>query len=378
MAHWQVTLVSALLVAGAATAAADEAAAPGLALQEIAHGLQSPIWLTSPPGDHRLFVVEQPGRIRVIVDGRLLQRPFLDLTSLVRDGGERGLLSVAFHPRYARNGRFYVDYTDREGNTRVERYTVSGDPLVADPTSAKLILRVRQPFANHKGGLVLFGPDGMLYVGLGDGGSEGDPLQNGQNRATLLGKLLRLDVDHGDPYAVPPDNPFARGRRGRPEIWAYGLRNPWRFCFDERERLLYIADVGQNKWEEVDVAPDSRPGQNYGWSLMEGRHCFHPPDCDPSGLVLPALEYGHDRGCAIIGGFVYRGRAIPELVGQYLYGDYCGGWIRSFRWDGHQATGERAWKLPRVPALTSFGQDADGEVYVLSQEGRVYRLVRAS
>src|SRR5581483_6930387 len=285
---------------GCSAGAASPAAPGGLALEPVASGLSAPLYLTAPPGDTtRLFVVEQGGRVRIVAHGRLLAAPFLDLTARVSAGGERGLLSLAFHPDFAANGYVCVDYTDTNGDTRVERYTVSGDPDVADPASRKPILFVPQPYPNHNGGLVLFGPDGKLYIGLGDGGSGGDPENRAQNPDSLLGKLLRLDVDAGDPYAIPPDNPFARGG-GAPEVWALGLRNPWRFAFDRASGLLYIADVGQDAWEEVDVAPAARSGANYGWRLMEGAHCYHPDPCSPAGLVPPALEYSHAEGCAVV------------------------------------------------------------------------------
>lgn len=352
--------------------------AQGIRAEVVASGLQDPVHLASPPSDARLFVVEQAGRIRIIAaDGRLRPTPFLDIADRVRSGGERGLLSVAFHPRYATNGYFYVNYTDLQGHTRVERYAVSQDPDVADPQSATLILRVEQPFANHNGGLNLFGSDGMLYIGMGDGGSAGDPLGNGQNSNTLLGALLRIDVDRGDPYTIPPDNPFARSG-GRGEIWAIGLRNPWRFAFDPETGLLYIADVGQNLWEEVNVVPAGRAGVNYGWNIMEGAHCFRSDTCDRNGLVPPVLEYGHDEGCSITGGDVYRGTRLPSLVGHYFYADYCGGWIRSFRTRDGAAADHRRWEVGSLGQITSFGEDARGELYVLSSNGRVYRLAPAN
>ncbi len=344
-------------------------------LAEVVSGLASPVHLAAPPGDTRLFVVEQPGRIRIIEDGELLPTPFLDIVSKVGSGGERGLLSVAFHPDYASNGRFYVNYTDRSGDTRIEQYTVSAaDPNRADEASAKLILAVEQPYANHNGGLLLFGPDGMLYVGMGDGGSGGDPHGHGQNKGTLLGALLRIDVDGGDPYAIPPDNPYAGESAARGEIWAIGLRNPWRFAFDPPANRLYIADVGQNRYEEVNVAAADAPGLNYGWNIMEGAHCYPGGSCDRDGLVLPALEYTHDDGCSVTGGLVYRGAAIPSLVGHYLYADYCAGWIRSFRYDGTAAADRRELIAGGAGSILSFGQDAAGEVYVLSSNGRVYRI----
>jgi glucose/arabinose dehydrogenase len=345
----------------------------GLSLVLVASGLESPVHLASPPGDPRLFVVEQPGRIRIVRDGRVLERPFLDLVRDVGYGGERGLLSVAFHPHYRENGLFFVNYTDRSGDTRVERFRVSSDPNVADPATRRLILHVAQPYANHNGGHVLFGPDGMLYVGMGDGGSAGDPHGHGQNRASLLGKLLRLDVDRGNPYAIPPDNPFARDPRFRGEIWAYGLRNPWRLGFDAAEGLLYIADVGQNRWEEIDIVGAAQAGLNYGWNRMEGAHCFRTPECDRRGLVLPALEYGHGEGCSVTGGSVYRGRALRGLAGHYFYADFCSGWVRSFRWQGGRVTQHRQWGV-KPGEVQSFGTDATGELYVLSAGGRVYRL----
>lgn len=370
-------LIAALLVLDGPALAAP-AAATGLALERVAEGLENPLYVTAPPGDPRLFVVEQPGRIRIVRDGRLLPTPFLDLTQRVRSGGERGLLSLAFHPRYAANGHFYVNYTDRRGDTRIERYTVSRDPDRADPESALLILEVDQPYSNHNGGHVLFGPDGMLYAGMGDGGSQGDPNGNGQSRGTLLGKLLRLDVDGPLPYAVPPDNPFAARQGPRGEIWAYGLRNPWRFCFDPPTGLLYIADVGQNSWEEINVAPAARPGLDYGWNVMEGAHCFRSRDCENAGRIAPAVEYGHGEGCSVTGGFVYRGRAMPALAGHYFYADYCRGWIRSFKYERGAVGEQREWRDLDPGQVLSFGHDAAGELYVCSQRGIVYRLVRAS
>lgn len=376
-----------VLALAAAFACGDEATGPrtppgngnggpqAVRLAQVAAGLESPVHLTAPPGDPRLFVVEQPGRIRIIEDGELLPTPFLDIASKVGSGGERGLLSVAFHPDYASNGRFYVNYTDRSGDTRIERYTVSAaDPNRADAASAKLILTVAQPFSNHNGGLLLFGPDGMLYIGMGDGGSGGDPQGHGQNKATLLGALLRIDVDGGDPYAIPPDNPYVGETGARGEIWAIGLRNPWRFAFDPPANRLYVADVGQNRYEEVNVVAADAPGLNYGWNIMEGAHCYPGGSCNTSGLVVPALEYTHDDGCSITGGFVYRGAAIPSLVGHYLYADYCAGWIRSFRYDGAAAADRRELIAGGAGNILSFGQDAAGELYVLSSNGRVYRI----
>jgi glucose/arabinose dehydrogenase len=344
-------------------------------LEEVASGLDAPVYLTAPAGDPRLFVVEQPGRIRIVKDGRLLPTPFLDLTDRVRSGGERGLLSVAFHPDYARNGRLFVYYTDRNGDTRVERYTVTADPDRADPASAQPILSVEQPYANHNGGLVVFGPDGKLYVGLGDGGSGGDPHGNGQDLGTMLGKILRIDVDAGDPYAVPQDNPFVGRAGARPEIWAYGLRNPWRFAFDHSAGLLYIADVGQNEWEEIDVAPADRGGLNYGWNTMEGSHCFRSSSCARNGLTAPVVEYPHSEGCSVTGGYVYRGRRAPSLAGRYVYGDYCQVWVRTLRRSTSGDPEQQTLALGDVGSILSFGEDSAGELYLLSSNGKVYRLV---
>jgi glucose/arabinose dehydrogenase len=349
---------------------------PGeLGLQLVIEGLSSPLYLTAPPGDARLFVVEQGGRIRIIENGQLLPTPFLDLGGRISSGGERGLLSMAFHPDYATNGFFYVDYTDPNGDTRVERYRVSADPRVADATSATLILAVDQPFANHNGGLLKFGVDGMLYIGMGDGGSGGDPQGHGQNPASLLGKLLRIDVDAGDPYAIPTDNPFATSATARREIWASGLRNPWRFSFDRETNDLYVADVGQNRYEEINVVAGSAAGVNYGWSVMEGAHCFQATTCDQGGLTLPVLEYEHPDGCSVTGGYVYRGSAIPGLVGHYLYSDFCAGWLRSFRYADGRATDERDWAVGDIGNVMSFGEDNAGELYILTAGGDVYRII---
>jgi glucose/arabinose dehydrogenase len=343
----------------------------------VTEGLASPVHLAAPAGDARLFVVEQPGRIRVVENGALLATPFLDIASRVSSGGERGLLSVAFHPQYAQNGFFFVNYTDTRGDTRVERYRVSADRNRADPASAQLIIQVTQPYSNHNGGLVAFGPDGRLYVGMGDGGGGGDPEEAGQDPQQLLGKLLRLDVDGTLPYRIPSDNPYAGSTGRRPEIWAMGLRNPWRFSWDRTANLLYLADVGQNRLEEINVVPAATGGVNYGWDLMEGSDCFEPRDgCDRTGLTLPVAQYTHDDGCSVTGGFVYRGQDIPALRGHYFYADYCQGWIRSFRYRGGQAADARSWDLENVGNVTSFGEDGRGELYVVSTRG-VYKIVAA-
>ncbi|HEX3159803.1 MAG TPA: PQQ-dependent sugar dehydrogenase [Gemmatimonadaceae bacterium] len=345
-----------------------------LVARPVVTGLAQPVYVAAPPGDGRLFVVEQAGRVRVVKDGALLAAPFLDITPLVGSGGERGLLSIAFHPDYAANGWFFVNYTDLAGHTHVVRYRVSADPDVADAASASPVLFVEQPFANHNGGLVVFGPDGMLYVGMGDGGSGGDPFGNGQRLDTMLGKLLRLDVNGAAPYTVPPDNPFVGRADARPEIWAYGLRNPWRFAFDGAEGRLYVADVGQGLAEEVTVVAASEPAVNYGWNVMEGTSCYAGTACDRTGLRPPTFEYTHADGCSITGGYVYRG-SIAALRGHYFYADYCRGWVRSIRVSADGTTsGAREWAFGSLGNVTSFGEDASGELYVVSANGTVYRV----
>jgi glucose/arabinose dehydrogenase len=373
----RIALVAAVALL-AAPACVGAAALPptrtGLRLERVATGLDHPTHLAAPAGDPRLFVVEQPGRIRIVRSGRVLPRPFLDIRDRVGWGGERGLLSVAFHPRFRENGFLFVDYTDRHGDTRIVRFHANPGADIVDPGTAKLLLTIPQPYANHNGGLVLFAPDGMMWIGMGDGGSAGDPHLNGQNPESLLGKMLRIDVDHGDPYAIPRDNPFAHGG-GRPEIWAMGLRNPWRYAFDVETGLLYIADVGQDDWEEVDVAPAAQGGLNYGWNRMEGSHPFRPVAGDTARLVAPVYEYSHAEGCSITGGAVYRGTAAPALRGCYFFSDYCQGWLRSFRYAGGRVTDLVRWRIDDAGAPSSFGTDGQGELYLVSLDGRVFRIV---
>jgi glucose/arabinose dehydrogenase len=346
----------------------------GLGLEAVADGLQDPVLATAPPGDPRLFVVEKPGRIRVFggAGGDL----FLDATGVVDDGGsEQGLLGLAFHPAYAENGRLFVHYTGRGGETTLAEYRVSSDdPDRADPGSARVLLTHPQPAGNHNGGMIAFGPEGDLYLALGDGGGADDRFGNGQRTDTLLGALLRIDVDGGEPYAIPAENPFVSGG-GAAEVWAYGLRNPWRFSFDDG--LIYIGDVGQGAWEEIDVVPAGVPGLNFGWPITEGEVCFREANCSTVGLTPPVLTYSHDEGCSVTGGYVYRGALIPELLGHYLYGDWCGGWVRSFRYESGRAVEQADWSgdLGEIGRITSFGRDAFGEVYVVVQDGAVYRIV---
>ncbi len=343
-------------------------------LEQVVGGLSSPVDLVAPPGDTRTFIVEQPGRIRILTADGLVAQPFLDIRDRVRFGGERGLLGLAFSPDFSSTGRFFVHYSDLDGNTTVSRFELSGDPSVADADSEAIYLQVDQPFSNHNGGQIAFGPDGFLYVGLGDGGSANDPLGSGQDTGTLLGSLLRLDVWAPPPYRIPSGNPFVGDPDARDEIWAYGLRNPWRFSFDDG--FLFIGDVGQNRWEEINTAPEQFAGLNYGWNRLEGDMCFQQ-GCSVGGTILPTLSYPHSDGCSVTGGYVYRGAALPTLFGHYVYGDYCSGWIRTFRLVGREIADEQTLELPLVPNLTSFGVDGVGELYVLSQNGDVFRLVPA-
>lgn len=351
-------------------------------VEVIPGGLQRPTFLTNA-GDSRLFVLEQAGRIRIIEDGVLLPEPFLDITNRVgSSGSEQGLLGLAFHPDYISpggpgEGHFYVNYTDLNGDTHISRFSViSGEPNQADPGSELNYLTVDQPYPNHNGGMLAFGPDGYLYAGLGDGGLAGDPLNAGQDLGNLLGKLLRLDVDaQPDVYTIPPDNPFVGQTEAQPEIWAYGLRNPWRFSFDRLTGDLFVADVGQNMWEEINVQPaGSLGGENYGWRIMEASHCYQSGTCDQSGLVLPIFEYDHTQGCSVTGGYMYRGVDFPEMTGNYLMADYCSGIIWRLFPDGDRWQADIV--LDSALIISSFGEDANGELYVTNYtQGAIYRLV---
>jgi len=326
-------------------------------------------------GSARLFITEQKGRILIVKGGGLLPELFLDIRDRVGCCGERGLLSVAFPPGFREKRHFYVNYTDRSGDTVVARYRLTKDADRADPASEEIVLKIQQPFANHNGGQLAFGPDGYLYIGMGDGGSANDPYGNGQKMRTLLGKLLRIDVESGArPYAVPPSNPFVGKSGVRPEIWASGLRNPWRFSFDRATGDLYIADVGQNKHEEVNVqAASSKGGENYGWNIMEGTHCFRAKTCEQAGLTLPKAEYGHDQGCSVTGGMVYRGTAFPLLRGVYFYGDYCSGRIWGLRKNDGRWSAVGA--ADTTIAISTFGENEAGEVYVADyRSGGIFRL----
>jgi glucose/arabinose dehydrogenase len=353
---------------------------------KIASGLDTPVYVTGAgDGSGRIFIVEQVGRIRVVKDGVLLPTPFLDIRSLVASGGERGLLSVAFHPQFKSNGVFVVDYTRASstpanvGDTIIARYrTKSPTADVADRASGETLMTINQPQANHNGGLVKFGPDGMLYIGMGDGGAGGDigtghaPEGNGQSLTTLLGKLLRIEVDATGPYRIPADNPNL-GPGTRREIWAYGLRNPWRFSFDRSTGDLYIADVGQNAWEEIDFQPRAgKGGVNYGWPTWEAAHRYREGAARP-GDTKPIAEYSHGGGrCSVTGGYVYRGVSIPALAGFYFLGDYCTGQL----WTVVRFGG--VWRfsgLRDTPySISSFGEDDAGELYLVDHNGSVYRF----
>lgn len=351
-----------VLLVLAISLAAPVAAQVPFRLETVADGLSVPVLATTPAGDPRLFIVEKTGRIRILDDGAVAAAPFLDISAKISTGGEQGLLGLAFHPGYAENGRFFVNYTDTEGDTRIVGYTVSADRDAADPASAQELLAVDQPYRNHNGGWIGFGPDGLLYVGMGDGGSGGDPQGNGQNPDVMLGKILTLDVDAGGP----------------PKVFASGVRNPWRNAFDGDD--FYIADVGQNRWEEINVIPAGQPGLNLGWNTMEGPGCYDAAVCDESTLVLPIHSYTHDEGCSITGGYVYRGAAIPALDGLYFFADYCAGVLHSLRKSGEGASDVTSYNdaFGSIGDVTSFGVDAAGELYVMTGVGALMKLVPAS
>lgn len=358
----------------AGTAPPPVTPAVSILLTPFAGGFASPVAITNTgDGSGRLFIVEQGGTVRIVRNGAVVPQPFLDISSLVTAGGEQGLLGLAFPPAFSTRQNFYVNYTNRTGigNTAIARFAVGGNPDQADPASRQELLSIVQPFANHNGGQLAFGPDGLLYIGSGDGGSEGDPQGNGQNKASLLGKILRLDVLSGaTPFAVPPGNPFGN------EIWAYGLRNPWRFSFDRQTGDLFLADVGQDTREEINFQPaGSGTGANYGWNIMEGSLCFLTPSCTSAGLTLPVAEYDHSAGdCSVTGGYIYRGN-IASLQGTYLYGDFCSGRIWGLRHNGI------AWDsrllLDSTLQISTFGEDENGELYVADYTGGVIFRISA-
>ena len=386
-------LLAAALLGGASAVWMQEAApqqpdAATIIWEPVVNGLVRPLYMTNASdGSGRLFLVEQGGLIRIIQDGQLLDTPFLDVSDLVSQEAtspvgytERGLLGLAFHPDYAENGQFFIHYTDRNGNTVVARYQVSaGDPNQAEPASAQTLFTAQQPFANHNGGQLAFGPDGYLYLGLGDGGSQGDPYGNAQNLGSVLGKILRFDVDaEGVPYAVPPSNPFVSTNGAVPEIWAYGLRNPWRFSFDRATGDLWIGDVGGSAWEEVNFQPaDWTGGANYGWNRIEGMHPTGTGN-PPADAIMPVAEYSHDYGISIAGGYVYRGQSIPALQGVYLFGDFGSGIIWSTVPTSGGAFDTQIFQTGTGLSISSFGEDESGELYIVDYNGILYRIVGVS
>jgi len=350
---------------------------PEIELTKQASGLNQPAHIThAGDGSGRLFVVEQTGSIRIIKNGILLSTPFLDITNSVKCCDEQGLLSLAFPPDYPSKGYFYVNYTRKpDGDTIISRYFVTENPDVADADSEEIILAIDQPFPNHNGGLLVFGPDGFLYIGMGDGGSGGDPFDNAQNPGSLLGKMLRIDVESGiAPYIIPSSNPFTETTGFRGEIWALGYRNPWRFSFDRGTDDLYIADVGQDLFEEVDFKrASSKGGENYGWNIMEGTHCFNSSRCNQTGLVLPVAEYDHSQGCSITGGFVYRGQNFPRMQGVYFYGDFCSGNIWGLKREVN--TWQNALLLDTPHSVSTFGEDELGNIYLADySNGDIYMI----
>jgi len=355
---------------------------PPVALQSIVRGLSRPLdMVTAADGSGRLFIVEQGGTIRALAGGKLLDAPFLDIRKRVTSGGELGLLGLAFHPDYAANHRFFVNYTSSSNglHTVIAEFHTTDNPDQAQESTEQILLTVAQPFANHKGGDLVFGPDKFLYIGLGDGGSRNDPNGNGQNLRVLLGKMLRVDVDHTSgtrPYAIPSDNPFVGLKGAAQEVWAYGFRNPWRYSFDPVNGFLYLGDVGQDTREEIDVI---RKGRNYGWNIMEGSICTPgvDPHCDKKGLDLPIYDYPRTEGTTVIGGYVYRGGSITGLCGSYLYGDFGNGRIWGFRFDGKSMRQHRLL-LETHRHISSFGEDDQRELYVVDLDGELLKIVPRS
>lgn len=377
------TVPMVLLLALAVGCGEDDESPPAIPdefrLTTVVTGLDNPVYVTAPAGDStRLFVVEKDGRIVIVRNGAIVGQPFLDIVDQTTKGEEQGLLGLAFAPDYATSGRFYVSYTapggGSAGHSVISRFTVSANPDSSNDDE-DVLLEVNQPYTNHNGGMITFGPDGYLYIGFGDGGDGGDPQETGQNRTDLLGSMLRIDVS-GSGYTIPADNPFVANAGERGELWNYGLRNPWRFSFDRGTGDLYIADVGQGQYEEVDVVDaGSGGGQNFGWDDMEGEHCFEDSNCSANPALRPVIEYGHGSGrCAVTGGYVYRGNAIPAIAGVYFYADFCNGALSSFRYAGGGLVSSIQSYSRISGSPTSFGEDGKGELYVTTQSGRLLRF----
>jgi glucose/arabinose dehydrogenase len=376
----------------------------------IADGYKKPVFITSYPNNAKLlYIVEQAGLIKILNDGKKLSRPFFDINKRVvnpnRPGDERGLLGFAFHPNHTNNGKFYINYMDNDGNTIISEFSTNSE-LRADHKSERIILKLKQPYGNHNGGDIQFGPDGYLYISIGDGGKAGDPLNAGQDLSSLFGKIIRIDIEQ-KPYGIPKSNPFFGQKDKREEIWAWGLRNVWRFSFDKQTGDKYLADVGQNKWEEVNFEPaSSKGGLNYGWRIMEANHCYDPKEnCPTEGLIKPIIEYPNDanhpafafriieelsfsetdvEGCSVTGGYVYRGQKIKSMQGQYIFGDYCSGNIWTLKVVNGKAINfkNRTEEInigggEFTTYISSFGQDSDGEIYIIDYNGGIYKLIES-
>jgi len=357
---------------------------PGIKVKVIAANLVAPVAMDGPKdGSKRLFICEQTGKIKIIKNGKVLEKPFLDVSSKLdiigKSYSEKGLLGLAFHPKFKTNGRFFIYYSAPTNNSSddhksvVGEFRVSADPDVADPNSLTIIMEIAEPESNHNGGQLAFGPDGFLYIGVGDGGGAGDQhgvIGNGQDPSSLHGKILRIDVDSKRPYAVPSDNPFIKLKNAKPEIWAYGLRNPWRFSFDRKTGKLFCADVGQNEWEEIDII---LKGKNYGWRVMEGNHCYDPKNnCNKMNLELPIAEYNHNKGISVTGGYVYRGKNMPAFIGKYIFADWKGNMFYleevGGKWVLHDLAIEGKTNSDLDININSFGEDETGEIYILGQK----------
>ncbi len=374
--------------------AAPAAAQQALSAEQLVEGLNNPLFVTHAPGDDasRIFVVTHWGRLRIVENDAINTTPFLDISHLRRFGGEEGQNCMAFHPDYQNNRKFYVTYCDLNGDWVLAQYLRDPlDPNLADPNSGQIVLTIPHPSTIHYSGWMEFGPDGYLYVAVGDGADQGDPLNHSQRGDLLLGKLLRLDMDNPSPgllYGIPPGNPYVNDPNFRDEIWAVGLRNPWRCDVDDLTGDIWIGDVGYNTWEEVDFLAAGVAGANFGWRLMEGNHCHNPAvNCDPGGLTHPVHEWQHGGSpfrCSVTGGQVYRGRAMADMQGRFFFADYCSGEVWSLRWDGQQAvdfldhTADLAPVIGSDPSITGFGTDADGEIYIGAQGGgKVFRIIPA-